>query len=89
MDDKDASLSRPVVSNVQEMDVVLSKCHDGVIIFGKIRFLDEIPRESCRLGCFYFAHIEAIYRSLGKGIWRRVRRSGNVERDYIQKTFVS
>ena len=43
MDDKDTSVPRTVVSNVQEMNVVLSKCHDRVIIFRKIEVLDEIP----------------------------------------------
>jgi len=53
MDDKDASLSRSVVSNVQKMNVVLSKCHDGGIISRKIKIPDEIPRESSRLGGFH------------------------------------
>jgi len=68
MDDKDASLSRSVVSNVQEMDVVLGKRHDGVIIFRKIKFPNEIPCESFRLGCFHRVHVETIHRSLGEGI---------------------
>lgn len=43
MNDEDTSLPRAVASNVQEMDVVLSKCHDGVIILGEGELLDDIP----------------------------------------------
>ena len=52
MNDKDTSHSRAVASNIQEMDVVLSECHDGVIVGGEAEVLDEIPREWFLLGRF-------------------------------------
>lgn len=52
MNDKDTSHSRAVASNIQEMDVVLSECHDGVIVGGETEVLDEIPREWFLLGRF-------------------------------------
>ena len=47
MNNKDPSLSGTVTANVQEMNVVLSECHDGVIAIGVRSFLDGIPRERC------------------------------------------
>lgn len=52
MNHEDASLPRTVASNVQEMDVVLSECHDGVIIGGETEVLYEIPLERAFLGSF-------------------------------------
>jgi hypothetical protein len=43
MDDEDAGRSWAIVSNAQEMNVVLSKCHNGGIIVREIKVLDEIP----------------------------------------------
>lgn len=45
MDDEDASRSRAIAPNAQEMNVVLSKRHDGVIVVREIELLDEIPLE--------------------------------------------
>lgn len=79
MDDEDAGRSRTIVSNAQEMNVVLSKCHDGVIIIGEIKLLDEIPLDGIRLGRFHRVHVEAKHRSLGERIWQRIRKGGNFE----------
>lgn len=45
MDDKDASVPGTVVSDVQEMDVVLSECHSGVVIGGEAELSDGFPLE--------------------------------------------
>lgn len=68
MNDKDTSHSRAVASNIQEMDVVLSECHDGVIVGGEAEVLDEIPREWFLLGRFQGGHVEIIQGSLREGI---------------------
>lgn len=47
MNDKDASLARTVVANVQEVNMVLSECHDGVIAIRESWFLDKVPPDSC------------------------------------------
>lgn len=49
MNNKDSSVSSRVGANVQEMDVVLSECHDRFVVSGERgrRLLDEVPRDGC------------------------------------------
>ena len=47
MNNIDSSLSGTVTANVQEMNVVLSECHDRAIAIGVRGFLDGIPRKRC------------------------------------------
>ena len=89
MDDEDVSRSRSIASNAQEMNVVLSKRHDGVIVVRETKILNGVPRDGSRVGRFHRAHVEIKHRPLGEGIWQRIRKGGNLERDHVQKTFVS
>ena len=45
MNDEYASRSRAVAGNVQEVDVVLSKRHDGVIVVGVRGFFNCVPAD--------------------------------------------
>ena len=47
MDDEYASRSRAVSINVQEVNVVLSKRHDGVIAAGVRGFFNRVPADGC------------------------------------------
>jgi len=46
MNDKDTSIPGTVAPDVQEMDVVLSKCHGGVITVGETELPSGFPLES-------------------------------------------
>ena len=86
MDDKDASDTGTVSSNIQEVDVILSKCHDGVIVGREIEVLDEIPREGYRVVSeFHCAHVKTIQRPLREGIWWWIRRSKKVSNEITHR----
>jgi hypothetical protein len=70
MNDEYASRSRAVAGNIQEVDVVLSKRHDGVIAAGVRGFLNGIPANSRCVGALQVAHVEIVHLAVREGVWR-------------------